>query len=153
MISKHDLQRWIDFLYAQIAGFDAAHLIVKGEQHVANETLVAFLKTNDAIVKDTVEQAVNEFAKTKKWPALNGDQLVNLTHRASSARAFLLAVLDGQVPKTVSLQIPNPNDQSKFVRWLLIDLWRLGGAAYMDGLTNDYFAEHRLGNRPKAEFS
>ncbi len=86
--SKRDLQRWIDFLGAQITVFDAAYLAKMGEPHRANPTLVAFLKVNNEMAKEKVESAVIEFARSKAWPAsaLTGDQLVNLTHRAHSAR-------------------------------------------------------------------
>ncbi len=142
--SKRDLQRWIDFLGAQITVFDAAYLAKMGEPHRANPTLVAFLKVNNEMAKEKVESAVIEFARSKAWPAsaLTGDQLVNLTHRAHSAREVLLAIQSGKLPRNApqALQIPRSNNEPQMIKWLFIALWNRAGEPYLDALTNAYLA-------------
>lgn len=143
-ISNRELQRWIDFLDAQIVAFDRAYLEKTGEPHVANRPLVAFLKVNDELLRDSVDQAVREFAKANVWPSsLRGDQLVNLTHRAFSGRSVLLAIYNGSIARNAPqlLRMPRPNDRGKLIPWLMNDLWRMSGAAYLEALTKSYLAE------------
>jgi hypothetical protein len=140
------LQYWIDFLQNQIVAFDAAYLTRMGEPHVANAELVAFLIVNEAMGREKIEQAVVAFSDSSAWPlSLTGDQLVNLTHRANSAKGLLQAMLNEQLPPNAAkaLRAAFPKNQSKTIRWLFVELWKLGGSAYLEALTNSYLAEHR----------
>lgn len=143
MISDRDLQFWIDFLTDQIVAFDEMHLVTTGEPHVADPMLVSFLKMNDGIVKEAVERAVTAFGESDIWPSsLTGDQIVNLTHRASAARSVLLQILAGNVPRdSPALRIPRSGHRSEFIEWLFVDLWKLGGAAYLEALTHRFLAD------------
>jgi hypothetical protein len=142
MISDRDLQRWDDLLAEQMLTLDAAHVTTTGKPHVASSELVAFLKMNNDLVKERVEQAVAAYADTEQWPAwLTGDQIVNLTHRAHAARGLLQSMLKRQLPNAQTLRMPKANDHRRFLRWLLIDTWNLMGAAYIAALTNRFLAD------------
>lgn len=152
MISDKDLQRWIDYLDQQMVALDALHLATTGEPHLASPELVAFLKMNDGIVRDSVERAICHFADQKEWPSsLNGDEIVNLTHRMNAARVLLWAILTKQMKNVAILVMPKATDRPKLVRWLLIDSWRRSGDQYINGLTDRYLAEHRMGGSGRTQ--
>jgi hypothetical protein len=130
MISDCDLQRWDDFLAEQMLALDAAYLAATGQPHRASPELVAFLKMNNNLVKDRVEEALAEFASAQTWPSsLSADQIANLTHRAHAARGLLQAILNRQIKNVGVLHPPRANDRPRFIRWLLIDNWNRGGGA------------------------
>lgn len=143
MISDRELQHWIDFLGQQMVALDAEHEAITGKRHVASVELVAFLKMNDGLVKARVEQAIAEFIEAGDWPSsLTGDEIVNLTHRANAPLGLLHSLLKRQVQNVAVLRMPQSSDRANFVRWLFIDCWNRGGAAYLEALTNTYLAEH-----------
>jgi hypothetical protein len=145
MNSQKQLGPWIDFLQNQIVALDAAHLAKTGEPHVANATLVAFLKVNDEMAREKIERAVAAFGgDSESWPpSLTGDQIVNLTHRANSAKGLLQAIVSGKLPRNTpkALRAPPAQNRSQFIKWLFVDLWKLGGSAYLEGLTNSYLSD------------
>ncbi|MEO8439266.1 MAG: hypothetical protein ABI540_03490, partial [Spartobacteria bacterium] len=103
---------------------------------------VAFLEMNDKIVKEKVEVAAREFALSESWPQwLTGDQVKNLAHRVHAGRGLLQAILGRQLPNAQLLRMPRSNDREKFIRWLLVERWNMGGAAYLRALTNRYLAD------------
>lgn len=124
MIRNSDIQKWLDFLGEQISAIDAAYLYAVGNPHIATPELVAFLKMNDGLVREKADAAVIEFGEQKQWPAsLNGDEIVNLTHRVNFACGVLRAIKNGQVKTVGFLRPPRTNQWAKFLQWLLIDLW------------------------------
>lgn len=145
MTSPTQVRHWIDFLQDQIVAFDAAYLARMGEPHIASVELVAFLQVDEEMGREKIEQAVLAFSSGGAWPSsLTGDQLVNLTHRANSAKGLLSAMLNKQLPPGAAraLRAAFPKNQAKTIRWLFVDLWKLGGPAYLNGLTNSYLSEH-----------
>lgn len=139
MISDRDLQRWDAFLAAEIIHLGAVHIAATGHPHRANPELVAFLKMNNGLFKEKVEMAIGQCAEGKRWPAwLTGDQIVNIHHRAELARVTLQAALTRQLPDLHKLRPPEAKDRQRFIRWLLIDLWNVGGVLYIDALTNEF---------------
>src|SRR5262245_52963925 len=119
MIYHHELQYWIDVLAEQIAVLEALYSASTGEPHLANPELVAFLHTNDALLRERVERAVSHFAERGVWPGgLKADQIVNLVHRATMARGILTMIQNGQLLHASALPTPESKDGPNFLRWL-----------------------------------
>lgn len=128
---------------AQMATFENVVVAATGKPHTPDALTVAFLRTDDGLLKQRIEQAIDQFVQTGIWPQLDEKQALHLTHRAFSARGLLLAFLGGQMAQEkVRPQIPDPTDKARFIRWLLIDLWNAGGASYLEALTNSFLASH-----------
>src|SRR4051812_15975854 len=127
-MNKHALQEWDDLLAKTILDLDELHVRVAGKPHVATVELVAFLKMNNALVKQRVESAIVELAETKHPPAwLSADEIVNLTHRVNVGRGTIQRILSRQIV----LPMPASTNAKRFLRWLLIDLWDVSGGAYI----------------------
>ena len=142
MISERQLHYWIDFLAEQIVALQNLHSKKTGSLNIGNPEVVAFLQTNDTVGKEQVEAAIAEFARENVWPpGLKADHIVNLTHRATMAHGLLTMILNGQFVHVDALQVPKFEDRTKFLQWLLVDLWGYGGAHYLEGVTNSYFAD------------
>lgn len=94
MNTREDLQRWDDFIAAQMLAFDAAYLVKAGEPHVADPLRIAFLQVSDSLCQANVERAIDDFPVNDACPIwLSLDELVNLTHRADFARYMLQLML------------------------------------------------------------
>jgi hypothetical protein len=63
MISKHDVQRWVDFVDAQMAEFDRGIVAATGKPYAPDAVSVAFLQVDDSLLKQKIEQAVDRFIK------------------------------------------------------------------------------------------
>src|SRR5690242_12818573 len=110
MLSDRQFCRWISFLREQVLALEAMRVGHTEGPHGSPE-VVAFLKMNDAIVKEKVEQAVSEFAERNVWPDwLNADQIVNLTHRATLAHGLLTMMQNGQLMHTHALPMPKAKE-------------------------------------------
>jgi len=142
MISERQLHYWIDFLAEQIVALQNLHSAKTGSLNMASPEVVAFLETNDTVGKEQVEAAIAGFARENVWPpGLKADHIVNLTHRATMAQGLLTMILNGQFIHVDALQVPKFKDRITFLQWLLVDLWGYGGADYLEGVTNSYFAD------------
>ncbi len=145
MNTREDLQRWDDFIAAQMLAFDAAYLVKAGEPHVADPLRVAFLQVSDSLYQANVERAIDDFLVNDAWPIwLSLDELVNITHRAHFARSMLKIMLGLQkgapavfVP-AANFKIPCATDRPVFLRWLLVDTWRTFGQAWLASLAGSY---------------
>ena len=90
----------------------------------------------------TLVSRIAGFARENVWPpGLKADHIVNLTHRATMAQGLLTLILNGQFIHVDALQVPKFKDRITFLQWLLVDLWGYGGADYLEGVTNSYFAD------------
>ena len=139
MISERELQEWIDWFAALLRECEEIYLKKTGKPHVADPVLVAFLKMNNELVKPAVDAAVVELADHGARPSfLSGDEIINLIQRAYVARGLLLELLASKGSREFAPCLQRP----KFIRWILIDLWQMGGAAHLAALTNRYLAEH-----------
>jgi len=140
MISKGQLQSWIDFLAGQIIALEALYLAATGEPHLANPELVSFLQISDMLSRRQIEHAIAYFTEHNAWPSsLKADQIVNLFHRATMAHGLLAMIQSGQLLHASALQTPEAKDRGNFLRWLFIDLWGYGGVHYLAALTDSYF--------------
>jgi len=151
MLSDRQLRRWTDFLHQQILELNSRSVAHAGEPRGGTPEVVAFLRVNDGIFKESVERAVSEFTESGDWPGwLNLDELMNLTHRATLAHGLLAMMYNGQMMHARALPMPKSRNRATFVRWLFIELWQYGGAHYLEGVTNSFFAD---GTSPESEAS
>ena len=139
--NQQQLQPWCVFLDKRTFEILSRIKTIHGGPFVATETDVAFLQVDNSASRETVEQAINDFIRAGAWPPdLTFSQLVNLQLRLTVASHVLLLLLNGR-ENQIGIPIPDPGDQAKFARWLLIDAWNVGGADYIKGLTNAFLAE------------
>ena len=149
MLTEREFRRWIEFLAEQVLALSTLHAAATGERPRATPEIIAFLKMNNDMSGERIEEAVSEFANCKVWPAwLNGDQIVNLMHRVALAQGLLIMMQNGQLMHASALPVPKSKERAKFIRWLLLDLWRYGGVTYLEGLTNSYFTGDSASSTP-----
>src|SRR3984893_6862972 len=141
MISDDDLRKWSDFLDVQMAHFETRIALKSGGPHVADEVNTAFLEADEEFEKSAIREAIQRFIKTDFWPELSARQALHLLFRAYVARGLILAILAGQLPLKVRAQVPVSKNHSKFVHWLLVELWAMGGSAFLRGTSAAFLAE------------
>jgi hypothetical protein len=143
MISDDDLRKWSDFLDVQMAHFETCIARETGGPHVADEVNVAFLEADEEFEKSAIREAIQRFIKTNCWPELSARQALHLLFRAHIARGFLASLGTGQLPllKHVRALVPDSKNHRKFVHWLLIDVWSMGGPAFLKGTCAAFLAE------------
>jgi hypothetical protein len=137
------LEAWDNRLAAQNVYFTMCVAKHNGHTHVADEKNVAFLRVDQGLAKPAIEKAVVAFIREGSWPALTQREYLHLIVRVQLARKVLAAILQatpqGMVVKS---QMPDLGNREQAIRWLLLDLWNLGGKAFLAAMASD-FVERR----------
>ena len=133
------LQSWDNRLAAQNIYFDMCIAKKIGHAHVADEKNVAFLRIDQGLAKRSVEKAVAAFIREGSWPALSHRECLHLVVRIQLARKVLAAILQ-ETPQgmVVKSQMPDLGNREHAIQWLLLDLWNLGGKAFLMAMANDF---------------
>jgi hypothetical protein len=132
------LEAWDNRLAAQNVYFDMCVAKHIGHAHVAAEKNVAFLRVDQGLVKPSIEKAVAAFIREGSWPALTHREYLHLIVRIQLARKVVAAIRQstpqGMVVKSLMPDLGNREDA---IRWFLVDLWNLGGKAFLAAMAND----------------
>jgi hypothetical protein len=132
------LEAWDNRLAAQNVYFDMCVAKHIGHAHVADEKNVAFLRVDQGLVKPSIEKAVAAFIREGSWPALTHREYLHLIVRIQLARKVVAAIRQstpqGMVVKSLMPDLGNREDA---IRWFLVDLWNLGGKAFLAAMAND----------------
>jgi hypothetical protein len=133
------LQSWDNRLAAQNIYFDMCIAKKIGHAHIADERNVAFLRTDQGLAKPSVEKAVAAFIREGSWPTLTHRECLHLVVRIQLARKVLAAILQ-ETPQgmVVKSQMPDLGNREHAIRWLLVDLWNLGGKAFLAAMARDF---------------
>jgi hypothetical protein len=133
------LEAWDNRLAAQNIYFDLFLAKKIGHAHVADEKHVAFLRTDQGLAKPSVEKAVGVFIREGSWPALTQREHLHLIVRIQLARKVVAAIREG-TPQgmVVRSQMPDLVNREHAIRWFLVDLWNLGGKAFLAAMADDF---------------
>jgi hypothetical protein len=109
-----------------------------GRAHVADEQNVAFLRIDQGLAKPAIEKAVTAFIREGGWPTLTHREHLHLIVRIQLARKVLAAILQA-TPQgmVVRSQMPDLGNREHTIRWFLVDLWNLGGKAFLAAMAHD----------------
>ena len=132
------LEAWDNRLAAQNVYFDVCIAKQIGHARVADEKNVAFLRVDQGLAKPVIEKAVAAFIRDGSWPALTHRECLHLIVRIQLARKVLGNILQatpsGMVIKS---QMPDLGNREHAIRWFLVDLWNLGGKAFLAAMADD----------------
>ena len=133
------LQSWDNRLAAQNIYFDMCIAKKIGHAHVADEKNVAFLRIDQGLAKRSVEKAVAAFIREGSWPALSHRDCLHLVVRTQLARKVLAAILQ-ETPQgmVIKSQMPDLGNREHAIQWSLLDLWNLGGKAFLTAMASDF---------------
>lgn len=96
MLSASDqlirLGQWGAFLNRQIVYFEECITRELGHPFVADEVSAAFLETDEGLVEDTIETAVDTFIRDDAWPHLTWRERLHLEFRARNARWIVFGI-------------------------------------------------------------
>jgi hypothetical protein len=137
------LEAWDNRLAAQNVYFDVCVAKHIGHTHIADQKNVAFLRVDQGLAKPTIEKAVAAFVREGSWPALTHREHLHLIVRIQLARKVVAAIRQG-TPQgmVVKSQMPDLGNREHAIRWFLVDLWNLGGKAFLAAMARD-FSEKR----------
>jgi hypothetical protein len=140
------LEAWDNRLTAQNVYFDMCVAKHTGHRHVADEKNVAFLRIDQGLAKPAIEKAVAAFIREGSWPALTHREHLHLIVRIRLARKVVAAIRQG-TPQgmVVKSLMPDLVNREHAIRWFLVDLWNLGGKAFLAAMAHDL-----LGKRTKS---
>jgi hypothetical protein len=132
------LEAWDNRLAAQNVYFDMCVAKHIGHGHVADEGDVAFLRVDQGLAKPAIEKAVAAFIGEGAWPALTHREHLHLIVRIQLARKVVAAIRQG-TPQgmVVKTQMPDLGNREHAIRWFLVDLWNLGGKAFLVAMASD----------------
>jgi hypothetical protein len=132
------LEAWDNRLAAQNVYFDMCVAKHIGRAHVLDEKNVAFLRGDQGLAKPAIEKAVTAFIGEASWPALTHREYLHLIVRIQLARKVLAAIRQG-TPQGIVLrsQMPDLGNREYAIRWFLVDLWNLGGKAFLAAMARD----------------
>ena len=126
------LEAWDNRLAAQNVYFRYVRRQAHGHGHVAGEKDVAFLRIDQGLAKPAIEKAVAAFILDGSWPALTHREHLHLIVRIQLARKIVAAIRQG-TPQgmVVKSLMPDLGNREHAIRWFLVDLWNLGGKAFL----------------------
>jgi hypothetical protein len=132
------LEAWDNRLAAQNVYFDVCVAKHIGHGHVAGEKDVAFLRIDQGLAKPAIEKAVAAFIRDSSWPALTHREHLHLIVRIRLARKVVEAIRQG-TPQgmVVKSLMPDLGNREHAIRWFLVDLWNLGGKAFLAAMARD----------------
>jgi hypothetical protein len=133
------LEGWDNRLAAQNAYFDICVAKHIGHVQVADEKNVAFLRVDQGLAKPVIEKAVAAFIREGSWPALTHREYLHLIVRIRLARKVLAAILQA-TPQgmVIKIQMPDLGNRERAIRWFLVELWNLGGKAFLAAMADDF---------------
>ncbi len=86
------------------------------------------LKEEELRWAERVDSIVHDFARTRRWPALDERERFFLRERIRFAYEYAsLAEISVGRPTTIATRKDVQNEQRRLVEWLLIDVWRHSG--------------------------
>jgi len=133
------LEAWDNRLAAQNVYFDLCITRETGHAHVAEEKDVAFLRVDQGLANPVIEKAVAVFIREGSWPALTHREHLHLIVRIQLARKIVAAIRQctpqGMVVRS---QMPDLTNRENAIRWFLLDLWNLGGKAFLAAMAPDF---------------
>jgi hypothetical protein len=136
------LEAWDNRLAAQNVYFDMCVAKHIGHGQVADEKNVAFLRVDQGLAKPAIEKAVAVFIRQGSWPALTHREHLHLIVRIRLARKVVAAIRQG-TPQgmIVKSQMPDLGNREHAIRWFLLDLWNLGGKAFLAAMACDFLGK------------
>jgi hypothetical protein len=146
------LEAWDNRLAAQNIYFNMCVAKKIGVAQVAHEKNVAFLRIDQGLAKPAIEKAVAAFIREGSWPALTHREYQHLIVRIQLARKLTAAILQG-TPQgmVVKSQMPDLGNREHAIRWFLIDLWNLGGKAFLAAMARDFLGKRTESVRDKSQ--
>ena len=148
------LETWDNRLAAQNAYFGMCVAKHIGHAHVVDEKNIAFLRVDQGLAKPAIEKAVAAFIREGAWPALTHREYLHLIVRIQLARKVVAAVRQG-TPQgmVVKNQMPDLGNREHAIRWFLVDLWNLGGKAFLAAIARDFLGKRTesVGDRSPVE--
>jgi hypothetical protein len=133
------LEAWDNRLAAQNVYFDMCVARHIDHGHVTDEKNVAFLRIDQGLAKPVIEKAVATFIRESSWPALTHREHMHLIVRIRLARKVIAAIRQG-TPQgmVVKSLMPDLGNREHAIRWFLVDLWNLGGKAFLAAMARDF---------------
>jgi hypothetical protein len=133
------LEAWDNRLAAQNIYFDLCVAKKTGHARLADEKDVAFLRIDQGLAKPSVEKAVAAFIREGSWPTLTHREHLHLIVRIQLARKVVAAIREG-TPQgmVVRSQMPDLGNREHAIQWFLVDLWNLGGKAFLAAMARDF---------------
>ena len=133
------LEAWDNRLAAQHVYFDMCVAKQIGHARVADAKSIASLRVDQGLAKPAIEKAVGTFIREASWPPLTHREYLHLIIRIQLARKVVAAIRDG-TPQgmVVKSQMPDLGNREHAIQWLLLDLWNLGGKAFLTAMANDF---------------
>jgi hypothetical protein len=134
------LEAWDNRLAAQNVYFEVCIAKQIGHARVANEKNVAFLRIDQGLAKPVIEKAVAAFIREGSWPTLTHRECLHLIVRIQLARKVLGNILQATPPgMIIKSQMPDLGNREHAIRWFLVDLWNLGGKAFLAAMADDFY--------------
>ena len=133
------LEAWANRLAAQNVYFDTCISKHTGRAHNADGKSVAFLRVDQGLVKPAIEKAVATFIREGSWPALTHRECLHLIVRIQLARKVLGNIIEATPPgMVIKSQMPDLGNREHAIWWFLVDLWNLGGKAFLAAMADDF---------------
>jgi hypothetical protein len=140
------LEAWANRLAAQNVYFDTCVAKQIGHAHSADGKSVAFLRVDQGLAKPAIEKAVVTFIRDGSWPALTHRECLHLIVRIQLARKVLGNIIEATPPgMVIKSQMPDLGNREHAIWWFLVDLWNLGGKAFLAAMADD-FSKRREGS-------
>jgi hypothetical protein len=147
------LEAWDNRLAAQNVYFGMCIAKQIGHTHNADEKDVAFLRVDQGLAKPAIEKAVAAFIREGSWPAMTHREHLHLIVRIQLARKVLAAIRDG-TPQgmVVKSQMPDLANREHAIQWFLVDLWNLGGKAFLAAMAGDLLGKRTESASDRSQF-
>lgn len=86
------------------------------------------LHTEELRSAERVDAIVRDFARTRRWPALDEKERYFLRERIRFAYEYAsMAEISVRRPVSIATRAHLTNEQRRLMEWLLIDVWRSSG--------------------------
>lgn len=86
------------------------------------------LRHDELQLADRIDAIVRDFARTRRWPALDEKERFFLRERIRFAYEYsTLAEFSVKRPLSLASRPQIPQEQRRLLEWLLIDVWRNAG--------------------------
>lgn len=100
------------------------------------EMIPHLMLAESEMAKEKLDSAVEQFSRTYGWPDLTDEERIHLQFRLLLGKQIIGSLRAGE---TIMLdywpRMPEPEeDDSGFLRWLLIDVWKIEGGQCLTGL-------------------
>ena len=91
-------------------------------------TDVRELRSEELLSAERIDGIVRDFARTRRWPALDEKERFFLRERIRFAYEYCsIAEITVRRPLSIALRSQIWNEQRRLLEWLLIDVWRSSG--------------------------